>query len=212
MRVRTDERRQTILDAAAAVFREQGFEGATMSAICQRAGGSKATLYGYFASKEELFVAVTTDAMHAERDELFEALTHEGDLRETLEHCGHAFLKLRLSSAALAIQRVILAQGARTELGKALYDYGPRPCWQRVADFMEEEMDAGRLRRTDPWVVATHLKGLLEADLSDRAMMGVEVTFSPERIRKAVSAGVDVFLRAYGVQVAGVPASERELA
>jgi AcrR family transcriptional regulator len=212
MRVRTDERRQAILDAAHEVFREQGFEGATMSAICDRVGGSKATLYGYFSSKEELFVAVTTEAMQAEKDALFDALSHDEDLRSTLERCGEGYLKLRLSGAALAIQRVILAQGARTELGKALYDHGPKPCWQRVADFVCEEMAKGRLRRADPWVAATQLKALLEADLCDRAMLGVETTFSPKRMREAVRAAVDTFLRAYATEAALRKATQAEAA
>jgi AcrR family transcriptional regulator len=208
VRVKTDAKRQAILDAAAEVFREQGFDGATMSAICERVGGSKATLYGYFQSKEELFVEVTVDAVQEEADGVFDTLTLAGDLRTTLERCGAGYLKLRLSAAPLAIQRVILAQGGRTDLGKMLYEHGPKRCWGRVADFIEQAMDAGRLRRADPWTAAMQLKGLLEADLADRAMLGVEVSFGAERLRRAAREGVDVFLRAYGSpQAAQAPAS-----
>jgi AcrR family transcriptional regulator len=199
MRVKTDAKRQAILEAAAEVFREQGFEGATMSAICERVGGSKATLYSYFDSKDELFIAVTLEAVEDEADALFDSLSPAGDLRTTLERCGAGYLKLRLSSAALAIQRVILAQGGRSDLGKMLYERGPRECWGRMADFLEQAMDAGLLRRAAPWTVACQLKGLLEADLADRAMLGVEVSFSAERLRRAAREGVDVFLRAYGL-------------
>src|SRR3954463_14723962 len=65
MRVRTADRRQAIIDAAMQVFREVGYERASMAMISARVGGSKATLYGYFASKEELFAA----AMIAEMDD-----------------------------------------------------------------------------------------------------------------------------------------------
>lgn len=58
MRTKSDEKRQAILDVAAEVFREAGFERASMSEICTRVGGSKATLYNYFPSKEELFFEV----------------------------------------------------------------------------------------------------------------------------------------------------------
>ena len=54
MRVKTEAKRQHIVDVAAQAFRELGFEGASMAEICARVGGSKATLYNYFASKEEL--------------------------------------------------------------------------------------------------------------------------------------------------------------
>ena len=55
VRVKTEDRRQAILEVAHAVFREKGFERASMATISRRLGGSKGTLYGYFKSKEELF-------------------------------------------------------------------------------------------------------------------------------------------------------------
>ena len=62
MRVLTDSKRDAILQAAADIFHEQGFEGASMAGIATRVGGSKSTLYRYFSSKEELFVAVSHQA------------------------------------------------------------------------------------------------------------------------------------------------------
>ena len=51
MRVRTQARRDTIIEAAIQLFEEAGYEGASMSELARRLGGSKATLYGYFPSK-----------------------------------------------------------------------------------------------------------------------------------------------------------------
>ena len=67
MRVKSEARRQAILDVAAEVFREHGFEHASMSEMTARLGGSKSTLYSYFASKEELFLEV----MHVNRHPIF---------------------------------------------------------------------------------------------------------------------------------------------
>lgn len=47
-----------ILEAALAVFAERGFAAAKLSEIAARAGVSKAALYLYFETKEELFHAV----------------------------------------------------------------------------------------------------------------------------------------------------------
>ncbi len=49
-----EERKQEIADAAAAVFAEQGFDGSSISFVAQRCGVSKALLYHYFQSKEDL--------------------------------------------------------------------------------------------------------------------------------------------------------------
>ena len=55
MKTKTESKRQAIIQAAAEVFREVGFDRASMSDIRERIGGSKATLYNYFPSKEKLF-------------------------------------------------------------------------------------------------------------------------------------------------------------
>ncbi len=56
MKVKREARREAMLAVALDLFREVGFEAASMSQIAARVGGSKATLYNYFSSKEELLL------------------------------------------------------------------------------------------------------------------------------------------------------------
>src|SRR5678815_2330398 len=58
---RGERRRQAMLDAAKAVFVEQGYANATLDEVIRRAGGSRATLYKQFGSKEGLFAGIITD-------------------------------------------------------------------------------------------------------------------------------------------------------
>ncbi|MCD4482957.1 TetR/AcrR family transcriptional regulator, partial [Chromobacterium vaccinii] len=58
MRTKSENKRQGLVAAATEVFVERGYEAASMSEISARAGGSKATLYNYFPSKEALFLDV----------------------------------------------------------------------------------------------------------------------------------------------------------
>ena len=53
-----EENERTILEAAEAVFAEQGFSGATTAAIAARAGVPKANLHYYFSTKAALYRAV----------------------------------------------------------------------------------------------------------------------------------------------------------
>lgn len=53
-----DERRQQILNAAAAVIIRQGYDKTTMRDIAEEAGASRGTVYLYFKGKEELFEAL----------------------------------------------------------------------------------------------------------------------------------------------------------
>jgi AcrR family transcriptional regulator len=64
------EVRARILNAGLEVFAEQGFLGATMTAIGERAGLGAASLYRYFPSKGELFEAVITPELASEFERL----------------------------------------------------------------------------------------------------------------------------------------------
>ena len=56
-RLAPEVRRRQVLDAAVAVFSEEGFHGASMEAVAARAGVSKPLVYAHGGSKEELFAA-----------------------------------------------------------------------------------------------------------------------------------------------------------
>ena len=51
-------RRQQILDAAAALFADVGYEGFSVALLAERAGVVKGTLYLYFKTREEVFMAL----------------------------------------------------------------------------------------------------------------------------------------------------------
>ena len=51
-------RRQQILDAAAALFQEVGYEGFSVALLASKAGVVKGTLYLYFKTREEVFLAL----------------------------------------------------------------------------------------------------------------------------------------------------------
>ena len=52
------DRREAILVAAVDALRDPGFDAITMNGLAQRAGLAKGTLYLYFQTKEEVFLAV----------------------------------------------------------------------------------------------------------------------------------------------------------
>jgi AcrR family transcriptional regulator len=54
-------RRNTILDAAAAVFAKHGLEGATIEMVARRAEVAVGTIYLYFSSRDDLFLQLTAE-------------------------------------------------------------------------------------------------------------------------------------------------------
>jgi AcrR family transcriptional regulator len=66
--------REAIIDAAARVFTERGYRGATVDAILERARLSKGTFYWHFESKDELMLAVLAERVEQPVKELIEML------------------------------------------------------------------------------------------------------------------------------------------
>jgi AcrR family transcriptional regulator len=57
-RIRGDERRQLIIEAAAKLFSQHGFGGTTTREIARAVGVSEATVFKHFATKEQLYAAI----------------------------------------------------------------------------------------------------------------------------------------------------------
>jgi AcrR family transcriptional regulator len=71
--------RERLLDAAARVFAERGFHGASVEAVSEEAGYSTGALYSNFASKEELFLSLYEDRIERRRRELRDAVAEGSD-------------------------------------------------------------------------------------------------------------------------------------
>lgn len=83
---RRQQTRERLFEAALAVFAEEGLRGASVEAVCARAGFTRGAFYSNFASKEELFFAL----LQQEIDERARDLEHQiGELEPILrQHPG----------------------------------------------------------------------------------------------------------------------------
>jgi AcrR family transcriptional regulator len=197
MRVKTEAKRQSIVDAAAEVFMEKGYEAASMAEIASRAGGSKATLYSYFPSKEELFLMVMKTLAEERMSQAHARLTADGDLRSALLRYGEQMLRNLLSPEIATLRRIVLGEGWRSTVGQLFFDNGPAIGWGKLAAFLEGQMQAGKLRQARPWPAAMHLLGLLEAEFIEWFIVGAREMPSDAAINEAVVAAVEVFMAGY---------------
>ena len=191
MRVRSEEKRQQIIRIAAELFEELGYERTSMSAIAARVGGSKATLYSHFGSKEELLRAVLENDVSAEADRLMQEFLAEDDLRRGLIRLGISFLS-RNQTRARNIRTVV-----NQPIAEEFYETVLRPAWQRLADRFAAMMKEGRLKFADPWTTAMHWKGLNEWDLLERHLLSAKAPANPNDIVTAATAAADAFLKVY---------------
>jgi len=80
----SEKRRTEIVEAAAHVFAEKGFDGARMDDIVQEAGLSKGLLYWYFKSKDAIIVALLERLLRPELDRVQALARAPGAARERL--------------------------------------------------------------------------------------------------------------------------------
>ncbi|MDV2453477.1 TetR/AcrR family transcriptional regulator [Xanthomonas hortorum] len=199
MRVRTEEKRDAIVQAASEVFLELGFEGASMSQIAARVGGSKRTLYGYFPSKEELFIAFAQDTSDSYIDPMLDALTRSsGPVAQTLQRFGEDLLGFLCAPSSITIWQTIIGVSGRSDVGALFFNAGPEEGMQRMAEYLQQQMDLGLMRRGDATLAAKQLGALLEAQTLMPCLFGALKDPSPEYLRDATQRAVELFLAGYG--------------
>jgi AcrR family transcriptional regulator len=71
---RTAQTQRALLDAARAVFAEQGFTNASIADVVERAGSSVGSLYHHFGGKSELFLALWQEHQIAHEEAATEAV------------------------------------------------------------------------------------------------------------------------------------------
>ncbi len=195
MRVRTEAKRDAILEAASKVFLELGFEGASMAEIAARVGGSKATLYGYFGSKEELFVEVMHGAALRHFEPIFAALENDSDdVPLALQRFGERAMAVLCQEPAVQARRAIIAESGRSDIGLRFYEGGPKKGSIELGRYLALQMGKGRLRTSDPTVAAHHLMALLESETITPRIFGIEKALTKAQIRQAVSRALETFL------------------
>lgn len=199
MRVKTEAKREAIVQVASEVFRELGFEGASMVEIAARVGGSRATLYGYFGSKEELFVAVIHASASKHFDPIFSALAQEGedDLAHVLQRFGEKILAVVCSQEVIQAHRAVIAESGRSDIGRLFFEGGPKKGLDELAGFLERQMRKGRLRAADPYVAACHLTALLDSETVRPSLIGMQGTLTRKELREVTRRAVQVFLGGY---------------
>lgn len=85
-------RSEEILDAAIVLFAEHGFANADTQALADRLGVGKGTLYRYFPSKQELFLAAADRVMRQLQERVNSSFSEEDDPLARIPKAIQAYL------------------------------------------------------------------------------------------------------------------------
>ncbi|MBD2256825.1 TetR/AcrR family transcriptional regulator [Pseudanabaena sp. FACHB-2040] len=150
--------RTAILDAAEEEFARFGLNGARTEAIAAKTGVTKAMIYYYFGSKEDLYQEVLKRPF----SDLFNSVAHLSLDEMTPEAAVVALIEAGISyEAAHPYQQMILFQEASQNEGKFLKEAGLQPVYTKIIEILERGMADGSFRPLDPWFTAIQIGGVV---------------------------------------------------
>jgi AcrR family transcriptional regulator len=192
---RTAARRRAFLDAAIAVFLEEGYGNATVDAVIRRSGGSRQTLYALFGSKEGLFSAIIEELCERVLEPLSSADILSAKPEAALTAFGRRFLSVLMSPVGIGLFRLVLAEGPRApEVAALFYRLGPQRALDSLAGYLDRQTRAGALAVADAEATAAHFLGLLQSDLHLKALLGIGDMPSETALTRAIESAVRLFL------------------
>lgn len=183
-RLRGEERRRLIVEAAVTLFSQKGFRGTTTKEIAEAARCSEATLFKYFATKEELYSAI---------------LEAKAIIEETLAKAASAAARKDDAGVFRAVGLEILTQTEHDpslmrlllysaleghELSELFFRFRVRRLHEFLRAYIQGRMDDGVFRPMDPLVAARAFVGMVIHYLLIHEIFGVKRPShaSPERI------------------------------
>lgn len=188
-------RRERLLDAARDVFLEQGYAGASVSDVVARAGGSLATLYKQFGSKEGLFTAAMERHIETAWAVLEEGRRDRQAPEQVLRELGRRMLLLVFDPGVIRLVRGLAFEAERApELGELFLARGPDHTRQALADYLADQVEDGVLGLSDPREAAGIFMGMLLGEWHINALLGRRLDIDEARCDARARRCVEVFL------------------
>lgn len=189
---------EALLDAAEHLFLERGYANVSMQQIAEAAGFTKGATYYHFASKEDLFLAVSKRLAINLRDHLmapFETSgTFEEQLRASIRAVQESFggdMQRWWSDAAVVFSDEVKATFIQDTFGVAEPSLLLVPVFQRAAE-------QGLVRNVSPEAASRIYSGLVTAGLDNEKHRWLPATADDGAHEQIIDEIVTIFL--YGVQ------------
>jgi AcrR family transcriptional regulator len=189
------QRPQQILDAAFRVFGKQGLHQATLDDVAREAGITKGTIYLYFPSKVDLFVAMLK-ARVASVIPTVEAVDGRPvlSLAARLPAIGRDLYRFLSSPGYLAMFRTVVSEVAQfPEVAAQVYREGILSANRRFAAIIQESIQAGECRDVDPLIAARAFVGMFLIFAISQRLLGGERIY-PIADEAVVRTVTDIFL------------------
>lgn len=190
---------QQIMDAARRLFLTESYDLVTMDMIAQTANVSKATLYAYFPSKEELFGNFITEKCETfERQFEFTRISGE-NFEQALFRIGLMVVSAIDTEETQCFYRLMVAELRRfPDLVMTFERAGPATLRGKLMAFFEENVAAGLLEIADLDLATDQFFALTIGRVSFERSLGMP-SLSQEAAERQIDGAVSMFMASYGV-------------
>jgi AcrR family transcriptional regulator len=186
-------RRRAFLDAARTIFLRDGYEAASVTEVVRLAGGSLATLYAQFGSKEGLFLAMAQERQRTLLSDLIPTGADDLPLEDGLKLIGAHFLRALLAPDALAMFRIVIGESRRLPPDLRRFFAGTG---ERVRAVVAAYLVAHGVRGDDAEAHAAYFIDLVRTRHHFRALAEPDFALSDREIKAHVASAVRFFMRA----------------
>jgi TetR/AcrR family transcriptional regulator, mexJK operon transcriptional repressor len=140
LRTRSVDKREEVLGIASEHFLAKGFDGTSINVMAREAGISKESIYRYFGSKEELFMAVVERELSFYGSGMLEtAHNYEGEsFQEALYRVAEATMRVVSTDRTLALRRLVFQMSATgSKVGANYYQAGPDVAYRNLVQLFD---------------------------------------------------------------------------
>jgi AcrR family transcriptional regulator len=194
-RRRKTARPAEIIDAAFDVFAETGYAAAKLEEIARRAGVSKAALYLYFETKENLFRAVVKTAIAPSFERLqATADAFDGPLTQLIPMLLAAMAAMIEESRIPAMAKMVIGESRNfPDLARIWHNDLLAPAIATFAGVIARAQARGELRSGDPRLYVFSLIGPMLATLLYRCVFA-GISNDPPALKEMAAQHAGVFL------------------
>ena len=169
-----------------------------MSSIAAAVGGSKTTLWTYFPSKQDLFVAVVDDLVETYGASLEVPMDPKEPLEAALRRFAHAMMGIVLSPPIIALHRVVTGEAGRfPELGPLFFERGPQRGKLKLAAYLSEAMRLGHMAHGDANVAAGQFAALCQSGCHQQMILSLIDKPAPAQLDADIEAAITTFMHGW---------------
>lgn len=194
-RMPVEQRQEVLLNVAAEVFLEKGYNATSLDEIISRAGGSRRNIYTQFGGKEGLFKNLIMEIAEQALQSMRQNLDKERDLCDSLFDFANRLLSALFMPSVLNLTRLALSEGIRfPELSRIYFENGPNSAAENLVLLLEAAKNRGEIMCIDSNIAASQFVGMLRDNIYLQVLLRLRPAPKQGERQILIESAVSIFL------------------